>query len=68
MLQTELNRLTSGIYCPSIRKLRDELWEFSLKPQLKGDILNNIRLWSSTAHVAGSIRWELFDRAKHYEK
>ena len=69
MLQTELNRLTSGLYCPSIRKLRDELWDDVLQPQLRGDIYNivhdNIKLRSSTEHVEGSIRWELFDRTKN---
>jgi hypothetical protein len=72
MLQTELNRLTSGLYCPSIRKLRDELWEDVIQLQSNDAIDNivhdSIKLRSSTAHVAGSIRWELFERTKHYEK
>jgi hypothetical protein len=67
-LQTELNRLTSGLYCPSIRKLRDELWEDALQPQLDGYIYNivydNIRRRSSLSHIAANIRWELFERAK----
>jgi len=68
-LQTELNRLTSGLYYPSIRKLRDELWEGVIQPQLKGDILNhimhdNVKRRSSLSHIAANIRWELFERAK----
>ena len=76
MLQTELNRLTSGIYCPSIRKLRDELWEDALQPQLDGYISNIIvydniiRRRSSLNNIAANIRWELFDReqkTRHYD-
>ena len=67
-LQTELNRLTSGLYYPSIRKLRDKLWEDVIQLQSNDaidDIVHdNVKRRSSLSHIAANIRWELFERAK----